>query len=343
MKKSDVWETTGTNLKRYIPSGTYYVSAKLLGRRVRESLGTSNLQAARDKLHKWLDMHRSNGSGAGTGATMGALIELWEKQLAEDTTITDTTRKYKNEVLDYVIKNWPGIKQTKVRGIKHGDAKAWAKRQTCGPTRVNGALTVLRELFDLAEARGVLRGVSPMKGIKNLPVGIKPFNLPTREQMEQIRDSVYTSSKHAGLLFDLLAETGSRISTATSICWEHVDWSANRIYYEKVKCKAGGYYGPMSRKLREVLGAAKPGIARGTIAPVQSIRKPLETACRHIGITPAISHHDLRHWFVTRCLERGVDIPTVAEWVGHADGGVLLLQTYSHLRDEHSQEMAKLL
>jgi hypothetical protein len=27
-----------------------------------------------------------------------------------------------------------------------------------------------------------------------------------------------------------------------------------------------------------------------------------------------LTHHDLRHLFATRCIESGVDIPTVARW-----------------------------
>jgi len=36
----------------------------------------------------------------------------------------------------------------------------------------------------------------------------------------------------------------------------------------------------------------------------------------------------------------GVDVPTVARWLGHKDGGALLMKTYSHLLQEHSQAMA---
>jgi integrase len=48
----------------------------------------------------------------------------------------------------------------------------------------------------------------------------------------------------------------------------------------------------------------------------------------------------LRHLFATRCIESGVDIPTVSRWLGHKDGGALAMKTYGHLRDEHSQAMA---
>ncbi|MES1180609.1 MAG: tyrosine-type recombinase/integrase, partial [Verrucomicrobiota bacterium] len=59
-----------------------------------------------------------------------------------------------------------------------------------------------------------------------------------------------------------------------------------------------------------------------------------------LGIS-RFTHHDLRHLFATRCIESGVDIPTVSRWLGHKDGGALAMKTYGHLRDEHSTKMAQ--
>jgi hypothetical protein len=41
------------------------------------------------------------------------------------------------------------------------------------------------------------------------------------------------------------------------------------------------------------------------------------------------------------CIKAGVDIPTVSRWLGHQDGGALAMKVYGHLRNQHSQEMAK--
>ncbi|MDB6029926.1 MAG: hypothetical protein JWM16_264, partial [Verrucomicrobiales bacterium] len=47
------------------------------------------------------------------------------------------------------------------------------------------------------------------------------------------------------------------------------------------------------------------------------------------------------HLFATRCIEAGVDIPTVSRWLGQKDGGALAMKVYGHLRDNHSPGMAK--
>ena len=43
---------------------------------------------------------------------------------------------------------------------------------------------------------------------------------------------------------------------------------------------------------------------------VGECQKALDRACKKVG-ADRITHHDFRHLFATRCIESGVDIPTV--------------------------------
>jgi integrase len=65
------------------------------------------------------------------------------------------------------------------------------------------------------------------------------------------------------------------------------------------------------------------------------------TGVRLSVLYPHFTHHDLRHFFATTCIESGVDIPTVSRWLGHKDGGALAMRVYGHLRQEHSTVMIK--
>jgi site-specific recombinase XerD len=47
--------------------------------------------------------------------------------------------------------------------------------------------------------------------------------------------------------------------------------------------------------------------------------------------------------FITRAIERGVDVKVIAEWQGHKDGGKLILQVYAHVNPVHSKRMAALM
>ena len=101
---------------------------------------------------------------------------------------------------------------------------------------------------------------------------------------------------------------------------------------------------PISDDLRTLLERIKR--ERGSVAPdafilqTASARKCLQTACRKLAVPP-VHHHALRHYFATCAIESGVAIPTVAQWLGHKDGGALLMKTYAHLQQAHSREQMK--
>ena len=74
----------------------------------------------------------------------------------------------------------------------------------------------------------------------------------------------------------------------------------------------------------------------------QNPKKALDAACKRLNL-PHFSPRSLRRCFITRAIEKGVDFKTIASWQGHRDGGVLIAKTYSHLRNENSDNMAKTL
>jgi hypothetical protein len=66
---------------------------------------------------------------------------------------------------------------------------------------------------------------------------------------------------------------------------------------------------------------------KGKVLAVGEARKSLARACEELGVE-RLTHHDLRDAFATAAIEAGVDIPTVAAWLGHAYGGALLICVY---------------
>ena len=53
-----------------------------------------------------------------------------------------------------------------------------------------------------------------------------------------------------------------------------------------------------------------------------------------------VGFHDLRHYFASMAVMSGIDFKTIAEWLGHQDGGMLVGKVYGHLLPEHRQRMA---
>jgi len=56
---------------------------------------------------------------------------------------------------------------------------------------------------------------------------------------------------------------------------------------------------------------------------------------------PKFGFHDCRHYFISMCVMSGIDYMTVARWVGHQDGWILIGKIYGHLSNEHAKRQAR--
>ncbi|MEO6034760.1 MAG: tyrosine-type recombinase/integrase [Verrucomicrobiota bacterium] len=74
--------------------------------------------------------------------------------------------------------------------------------------------------------------------------------------------------------------------------------------------------------------------------PAQSFRESLDLA-RTEAKMPSIAFHDLRHHFISYAVMSGIDYMTIAKWVGHRDGGILIGKVYGHLSNEHAKTQAQ--
>lgn len=96
---------------------------------------------------------------------------------------------------------------------------------------------------------------------------------------------------------------------------------------------------PLQRLLKSII-ASKNLNSESPIFGIKSARQQLHRACERLDL-PLFGHHAMRHFFCSNAIEAGVDFKTIAEWLGHKDGGVLVAKTYGHLRAEHSKAMAQ--
>lgn len=185
-----------------------------------------------------------------------------------------------------------------------------------------------------------------------MPVRLKMLELPTLKQfaafVEFIRSRHGRFSAHCADFTEGLAYTGCRISEAARITWKDLDFSAQEIVVmgDPVERTKNGEIRrvpmiPAANALFKRLRSARADEPSNTpVFKVNECQKAMDRAAKETGMT-RITHHDLRHFFATICIESGVDIPTVSRWLGHKDGGVLAMKTYGHLRREHSVAQAK--
>jgi integrase len=127
-----------------------------------------------------------------------------------------------------------------------------------------------------------------------------------------------------------LAFTGCRKGEANQITWRDVNFEAGEILVRGDATTGTKNWElrrvpliPEARALFERMRSERPSeCLNAQIFRVRECQKAINGACNKVG-TARITHHDLRYLFATRCIESGVDIPTVSRWLGHKDGGAL--------------------
>jgi len=315
---------------------------------------------AEAKLAEFLKEHREQRSRR-VDQTNGKLTflecsEIYRQQLAESVamkTIKTRTGDYYREVLAALLKSWPSLGTTEVRRISVTACREWASRyaKLAGATRYNNTLAVLRQIFDLAIANGIIYS-NPAVGLKRRAIKQKALKLPSRAQftrfIAEMESAGSRDSRNCADLAQGLAFTGCRLGEAREMEWHDLDFDAGMVVV-KGTADEGTKNGeirrvPMISAARELfermLSARLAETATAKVFAVGECQKSMDRAAKRVGME-RITHHDLRHLFATICIESGVDVPTVSRWLGHKDGGALAMKTYGHLRDEHSVSAAR--
>ena len=254
----------------------------------------------------------------------------------------------------------------KVEGTKFRPPGAKRPRRGNSATAVNSAIDALRGILDLAVERGQLHAnpvdVRRKAGAGRLKKKVtkKVLVLPSREQLAALftamenNGSVGGGGVEAADFCRFLMMSGARLGEVPVTHWQHIRWEKQFVNLPGFKSDTSARFIPLFpelatllRKIQERRKSAARFHPEGKafLEPTDSVlrlkecQKTIDAACKCIGMT-RITHHDFRHIFATTCIESGVDIPTVAGWLGHNDGGVLAMKTYGHLRPDHSKAAA---
>ncbi len=371
-KNEQRWERTNvTNLLRNRQSGTYYARVKVNGKQKWRSLDTAVFTVAKLRV---ADVEKTIRSQA--RAAMGQLdddtlpetevsrfIAAYRATVQNNSSLAASTKARALDSVKTLIKTWPELPSRDVRRLTATDCAAWAtkarregtgfvapnvrtKRKGMSPSGFNKCIDALRAIVEIAREQGMIYE-NPASGVSKAPKRQKHLELPSTVQFQGIVKQMATAgsrwSTDAADLVRLLAYSGARLREATSLRWSHVDTAKNLLTVPGTKSTSSHRVVPLFPSLAALLAEIRarrgPEPTNAPIARIATCMDALKSACRKIGVK-AMNHHDLRHFFATRCIESGVDIPTVSKWLGHSDGGALAMQTYGHLRQEHSLAQA---
>jgi integrase len=343
------------NLLQYVSSENYYARIKVNGKLIRQSLGTDVWSTAKLRLVDFLK-EKQELRGTIPVPSFTEAVEIFKSDLEKNSRIKPQSKKYRLWCLQKIQRSWPALWELRLDQISVESYQEWSTKLSTeiAAHYFNNTIATLKQVIDAGiadyERQGGKGLKNPAAKLQRVRIKQKELQLPEASQFHDLVKNVRKKSggwgPRIGDLIEFLAYSGLRIrSEALWVTWEDVDWQRREIIV-----RGDPVTGTKNSDIRRVpiiadmekllkrLQADSAGT--GLILQIGRCHEALARACKEIGIT-RLTHHDLRHLFATRCIESGVDVPTVARWLGHKDGGSLALRTYGHLRNEHSQRMAQ--
>jgi integrase len=163
----------------------------------------------------------------------------------------------------------------------------------------------------------------------------------------------------------LLAFCGAREQEGIALRWQDVDFDREQLTIgaggdtKNRSCRIVDFNPKLKAHLLDMKGRRAPDSQWVFPSPqrgdkdihAKTFRVSLGLARAHAakqqeaaGERPTLAakaFHDLRHHFISYAVMSGIDFMTIASWVGHRDGGILIGKVYGHLADSHKKEQAQ--
>lgn len=210
---------------------------------------------------------------------------------------------------------------------------------------VSRRLSSMRSFFRFAQREG-LTDKNPAKPLRNPRPDRKLPHFLTSDEVARLLEAPPTDSP-AGLRDRAILETiysaGLRVSETVGLNDSDIDWDSGvvRVRGKGKRERLAPIGSHAARALRRWLEARQlsPKYTKGS-APLftnrfgnrlttRSVARMLEKQIARAGLDTRTSPHTLRHSFATHLLDRGADIRSVQELLGHKS--LVTTQIYTHI------------
>jgi len=230
-----------------------------------------------------------------------------------------------------------------------------SKRRNGGaaPRTVNLDVIALNNCLNHAIDEGFITRL-PTENLRPLPAKPPKRRLYSHKEIESVALAGFVDTRN-GVLFndylELLCYTGARRSEALRLKWCDVDWQNKQLTIgadalsKNHEARVIDFNPPLEKLLKAMRKRVKgdflfPSPLASDKDRSTKTHKETLTVARTNAKLPDFTFHDCRHYFISWCVMAGIDYMTIARWVGHKDGGVLIGKVYGHLSSEHAQKQA---
>ncbi len=237
------------------------------------------------------------------------------------------------------------------------------RRSVCGRT-VDLDIMALGHVIDVC-LREKWLGKNPFQlEWENLAKKPAKVRLIETEELNTLCKTAVDECPNRGELFSdylkTLSLTGGREKETLAIEWDkHVHWDRRQFEFPGGKRGGGSqeageprfidFFPKLEKHLKEMKkrrDPTSPFLFPAKLNPqehTETFKQTWIKVRKKMGIFGTdrdIGFHHTRHYFISHCVMAGIDFMTIAVWVGHRDGGILIGKVYGHLRPGHSATQA---
>lgn len=246
------------------------------------------------------------------------------------------------------------IKEKALENITHVDVRlflARMKEKKFSKRSIARKMACLRSFFKFLCREGYLKS-NPAAGLrtpkleKRLPLFLDENQVVKLIESPEVSD-VYGLRDRA--ILETLYSSGIRVAELVGLNKEDVDFIGGvlKVYGKGKKERLAPIGDRASRAIRSYLEKLKTSSIKEKKAVFlnkserrmsdRAIRRILEKYIRKTSLNEKISPHSLRHSFATHLLDRGADLRSVQELLGHAN--LSTTQIYTHVTTERMKSI----
>ena len=314
----------------------YYIRAKIKGRAISRSLDTTDLAIAKRRVASEKEKE-ARLSAEGGKMPFVEVVELYriDRNGNNQATIRSAISN---------LRKYPAVGNLPVRDVDRETLGRYFSTLKLSPSYNNQQVETLKAALALAigSHRISENPCCKLPGEKDEPFRKKVVrttpHAPTVEQFEAIREQIKGNKRSdtavaAWELLSFCGMFGCYEADAGALDWSHIDVTDWQDILLQRK-KTGRIYKvpiyPYAKSFLQELWKSRGEPITGKVFSIATVKRSLDTACQKLGY-PHFTILNFRQMFVVRLSRAGVTIKSVSKWIGHKDGGALVMKLYSEV------------
>lgn len=292
-----------------------------------------------------------------SNATQNQSLGIWDSYIqrflkyleVEKNASPHTIKNYRTDLIEF----FRFLEQPSLGGINYLSIRkflAHLKEKECLKTTISRKLACLKSFFKYLTREHLLKtnpasGIATPKRERRLPSFLDPEEV--EHLLEATRGDTWERKRDLAIL-ETLYSSGIRVSELVGLNSEHVDLLSGLLKVrgkgkkERIvpigSCAVNAIKSYLDASPFDPGNGSEPLFLnrRRTRLTDRSVRRIILKCAKRAALKKVISPHTLRHTFATHLLDRGADLRSVQELLGHAH--LSTTQIYTHVSAKRLRE-----